>query len=61
VALAEVRDETCTLCRVRVRPHVYQELRRENSEEIFHCESCTRILYCSVQPVAQASAGGNES
>jgi len=61
VALAEVRDETCTLCRVRVRPHVYQELRRETSEEIFHCESCTRILYCSVQPVAQASAGGNES
>jgi predicted nucleic acid-binding Zn-ribbon protein len=55
VALAEVRDETCTLCRVRVRPHVYQELRRESSQEIFHCESCTRILYCSEQPVAQAS------
>lgn len=55
VALAEVRDETCTLCRVRVRPHVYQELRRETSQEIFHCESCTRILYCSEQPVAQAS------
>ncbi len=55
VALAEVRDETCTLCRVRVRPHVYQELRRQNSQEIFHCESCTRILYYSEQPVAQAS------
>jgi len=45
VALAEVRDETCTMCRVRVRPHVFQELRRLESEEIFHCESCTRILY----------------
>jgi len=55
VGLAEVRDETCTLCRVRVRPHVFQELRRENSHEIFHCESCTRILYYSEQPVAQAS------
>lgn len=55
VALAEVRDETCTLCRVRVRPHVYQELRREGSQEIFHCESCTRILYYSEQAVAQAS------
>ncbi len=55
VALAEVRDETCTLCRVRVRPHVFQELRRENSQEIFHCESCTRILYYLEQPVAQAS------
>ncbi|SRR5712692_350998 len=62
VALAEVRDETCTLCRVRVRPHVYQELRREGSEEIFHCESCTRILYYIEQPVAQqTSAGGSES
>ena len=55
VALAEVRDETCTMCRVRVRPHVYQELRREGSQEIFHCESCTRILYYTEQPVAQAS------
>ena len=56
VALAEVREETCTMCRVRVRPHVYQELRREGSEEIFHCESCTRILYCSEQPVAQGQS-----
>lgn len=56
VALAEVREETCTMCRVRVRPHVYQELRREGSEEIFHCESCTRILYCSEQPVARAQS-----
>ena len=61
IALAEVREETCTMCRVRVRPHVYQKLSREESQEIFHCESCTRILYCSAQPVAQASAGGNES
>ncbi len=61
IALAEVREETCTMCRVRVRPHVYQELRREESQEIFHCESCTRILYCSAQPVAQASTSGNES
>lgn len=59
VALAEVRDETCSLCRVRVRPHVYQELRRKDCEEIFHCESCTRILYCAeesaVQPAAEAT------
>ncbi len=61
VALAEVREETCTLCRVRVRPHVYQELRREESQEIFHCESCTRILYCAEQPVAQASAPSSNS
>jgi hypothetical protein len=56
VALAEVRDETCTMCRVRVRPHVFQELRRPDCNEIFHCESCTRILYYIEQPAGQASA-----
>ncbi len=61
VALSEVRDETCTMCRVRVRPHVFQELRRANSEQIFHCETCTRILYCTEQTVAQASAGAKEN
>lgn len=45
VAVAAVLDETCTMCRVRVRPHVFQALRRPATEEIFHCESCTRILY----------------
>ena len=50
VALAQVVDETCTMCRVRVRPHVFQELRRAESLEIYHCESCTRILYYVEQP-----------
>jgi len=50
VALSEVReDETCSMCRVRVRPHTYQMLRDPNCEEIFHCESCTRILYATPQ------------
>ena len=44
-ALAEVRDEKCTACGMRVRPHVFQEMRRSNSEEVFHCETCTRILF----------------
>jgi predicted nucleic acid-binding Zn-ribbon protein len=51
IALAAVRDEACALCGVRVRPHVFQELRRAECEEIFHCETCTRILY-SVEPAA---------
>jgi predicted nucleic acid-binding Zn-ribbon protein len=54
VALAEVRDEKCTACGMRVRPHVFQEMRRFNTEEIFHCETCTRILYY-VEPVASAA------
>jgi predicted nucleic acid-binding Zn-ribbon protein len=44
VGLAEVRDEACTLCGVRIRPHVFQKLRRDE-DAIFQCETCTRILY----------------
>lgn len=44
-ALAEVRDEKCGTCGMRVRPHVFQEMRRAGNEQIYHCETCTRILY----------------
>jgi uncharacterized protein len=63
IALAEVRDEKCTACGMRIRPHVFQEMRRANSEEIFHCETCTRILYY-VEPApaaSQASAAATQS
>ncbi|MGB0035758.1 MAG: C4-type zinc ribbon domain-containing protein [Candidatus Acidiferrales bacterium] len=66
VSLAEVRDEKCTACGMRVRPHVFQEMRRPGSEEFFHCETCTRILYY-IEPVAspataaQASAAASQS
>lgn len=69
-AMAEVRDEKCTACGMRVRPHVFQEMRRAGSEELFHCETCTRILYyvepeasAAVAPApsaAQASSAANE-
>ena len=45
VALAEVRDEKCSACGMRLRPHVFQEMRRDGIEELFHCETCTRIIY----------------
>ena len=54
VALAEVRSEACGACGVRIRPHVFQEMRRSGSEELFHCETCTRILYY-VEPGATAA------
>lgn len=47
IGLAETRNEMCSQCGMRVRPHVFQELRRESSHEIFQCETCTRILYVS--------------
>ena len=54
IALAEVRDEKCGACGMRIRPHVMQEMRRSTSEEMFHCETCTRILYYG-EPTAAAS------
>ncbi|HYA97717.1 MAG TPA: hypothetical protein VEH49_06445, partial [Methylomirabilota bacterium] len=56
-ALAEARKEQCLGCGMRVLPHVYQELRSVDSETLFHCETCGRILYVvEPAPAAQASA-----
>lgn len=50
VALAQVRDDQCRGCGMRVLPHIIQELRLENNEEIFRCENCGLILY-SLEPL----------
>jgi predicted nucleic acid-binding Zn-ribbon protein len=46
LAVAPMRDEICTACHVRLRPHVAQQIRR--NETIVSCESCQRILYFRV-------------
>ena len=56
IALAEVRGEGCGQCGVHIRPHVIQQIERPTNEELFHCETCTRILYYSAHNVAQAPA-----
>ena len=43
LAVAEARDGLCTVCHVRLRPQVYNEVRRNDS--LIQCDSCTRILY----------------
>ncbi len=43
LALAEARDYMCTGCRMKIRPQVYNDIRR--GETIFNCENCGRILY----------------
>ncbi len=65
IGVAEVRDEACGLCGVRIPPHVFQELRSSDFHEILQCETCTRILYYIEPPVApspdsesKASAAG---
>lgn len=43
IAVAAMKGETCSACFVRLRPHVAQQIRR--NDEIHECESCNRILY----------------
>jgi uncharacterized protein len=65
IALAEVRDEKCSACGMMIRPHVIQEMRRGGNEEMFHCETCTRILYyiepSATTPPAAASASASSA
>jgi predicted nucleic acid-binding Zn-ribbon protein len=42
-AVAEARDGGCTVCHVRMRPQMFNEVRR--GENLVQCESCSRILY----------------
>lgn len=53
VVLAEIHDGFCGACGVLIRPHMMQEIRRGESTDLFHCETCTRILYY-VEPEAPA-------
>jgi predicted nucleic acid-binding Zn-ribbon protein len=47
VAVGEARGGLCTVCPVRLRPQVFNEIRRNDA--IIQCENCSRILYF-VQP-----------
>jgi predicted nucleic acid-binding Zn-ribbon protein len=52
LAVAEARDGSCSVCHVRMRPQMYNEVRR--GEALIQCESCLRILYAPA-PTTQAS------
>jgi hypothetical protein len=62
IALVEVRNEKCGACGMIVRPHVIQEMRRAKEDDLFHCETCTRILYYieADQPGATASDAAHQ-
>jgi predicted nucleic acid-binding Zn-ribbon protein len=53
LAVAEARDGGCTVCHVRMRPQMFNEVRR--GENLIQCESCLRILYYLPQDATQAS------
>ena len=55
VAIAvATRDGLCSACHVRLRPQVFQEIRR--NDQIIQCASCNRILYYVPPPPAAEPA-----
>ncbi len=49
IAVAEARNGLCTICQVRLRPQVFNDILRNDT--IIQCDSCQRILYSA--PAAQ--------
>ena len=43
VALSEARAGSCTQCHVRLRPQIFNEVRRMDA--LIQCDSCSRILF----------------
>jgi len=54
VAIAEARDGVCTICHVRLRPQVFNNILK--NDQIIQCDSCNRIMYHVPKPVAAAPA-----
>ncbi len=43
IALSPVHDGFCSVCQMKIRPQLMEELRK--GEKIIRCENCSRILY----------------
>ena len=43
IGVAAARNEVCEICKVRIRPQVFQEIRK--NDQIIACDACQRILY----------------
>ena len=43
IAVAAARNEVCEICKVRIRPQVFQEILK--NDQIIACDACQRILY----------------
>jgi predicted nucleic acid-binding Zn-ribbon protein len=54
LAMSEAKDGHCTQCHVRLRPQVYNDVRRNDG--LIQCESCSRILYYVRSVAADAAA-----
>ena len=54
IAIAEARAGICTICHVRLRPQVFNNVLKADS--ILQCDSCNRILYHVPAPAAVPAA-----
>jgi predicted nucleic acid-binding Zn-ribbon protein len=43
IAVAAARDYVCEVCKVRIRPQVFQEIMK--NDQLIACDACQRILY----------------
>lgn len=57
IAMAEAKNEICLECHMRIRPQLFQEIKRNDS--IIQCESCSRILFYAVSPGESAKGEGD--
>ena len=54
IAVAQAQDGICTICHVRLRPQVFNTVRR--NEQILQCDSCQRFLYFVPKAAPQDAA-----
>jgi len=54
IAIAEARDGICTICHVRLRPQVFNNILK--NDQIIQCDSCNRIMYYIPKAVAATPA-----
>ena len=62
IAVSEARDGVCTICHVRLRPQVFNTVRRNDA--IIQCDHCNRILFfvpVAAAPAATADTDVNQS
>lgn len=52
-ALAQVKDYSCMACHIKIRPQVYNDIKRGN--QVIDCEICSRILYYRAPEAVAAS------
>ena len=54
LAMSEAKDGYCVQCHVRLRPQVFNDVRR--NERLIQCENCSRILFYIAPPPGVAAA-----